>query len=142
MPALEDYAAASARVLFDALNPRNPTQLAVIVADLGLVNDTPQVLVGCGGTTRQATWLIPNAIVVGKAVFVARLDARVAASLAVIAPGYQIPWVASGGGASTGSTLGVGAGSATPSDDWAADMTDPANEDGATLPLILGQVSL
>src|SRR5689334_17021450 len=101
MLTLEDYAAASARNLFEALTPRNRTQLAVVVADLGLTNGTPQVLVSFGGATRRATWLIPNAIVVGKGVFVERLDARTDASLAVIAPGYQIP-VGAGNALTTG----------------------------------------
>lgn len=118
----------------------SPITGGVIVADLGLTNDTPAVTVLTGGATRRAIYLPPHAVQVGN-VFVGRAGPALTDPLICWASNYQVPVAAGGGGGDGwGSTPGVAPASAAPSDDWAAAMTDPNNDDGALLPLILGQV--
>ena len=79
-----------AALLASRLLAPNPVQAGTIAADLGLSNGTPTVSVTLGDATRRALYLPPAAIVVGGHVFVAPLDGRADAPLAVIATNYQV----------------------------------------------------
>ncbi len=135
---------AAATLTLGLVARRNPLRGGVIAADLGLVNGTPHVLIDGAGGRRRAAYLAPHAIQIGGAIFWQRAGQGLDSPLVVALTNYQVPPQTFGGGLSTGSMLGAGigaGGTTTPSADWAATMTDTANEDGALLPLILGEVS-
>ncbi len=137
MTTIKDVAALLARYLV----PANPIIPAEIITDLGVGDGgTPMVVISAGDAARRAIYLPPHAIVEGGKVFAMRLGHRLTDPFCVIATNLQgIATVI--GGASWGSTLGVGSTTSAASTDWASGMTDGTNEDGALLPLILGQVA-
>jgi hypothetical protein len=86
-----------AALIAGAIWRRNDIVPAVITADLGLVNATPQVSVSVGGATRQAIYACPNAIQL-KGCFVVGLSADRTSPLVVVASNYQVPLPAGGSG--------------------------------------------
>lgn len=86
---------------------RNDIVEATITADLGLVNNTPQVSVSVGGASRVAIYACPIPIQL-LGCFVCPTHAGPGADLLVIATNYQVGTPGAGGAGYGGGGFGTG----------------------------------